>query len=324
MAQDLRLSMIFGGDYDRIRPLRDGLIKPDGVDLKINLIDGPSKAFGMIMASNEYDGGEMSLSFYTTLLTKYGKDMELIGFPVYPSRMFRHGNIAYNRNSGIKSIKDLEGRVMALPEYGMTMAVWLRGLLKHEYGVDTNKIKWRAGRDPVALNPEALRYPAGVDIQRGADSATLVPLLNEGKIDAYIGPLPRELPPNVVRFFPDYAKAEQDYYRKTSIFPIMHVLVVRRKIVEANPWLAKSLYQAFLKSKEMAVERLWNSAALAVSLPWQVPSVDEQTKIMGGDIWPYGVKNNLPTLNAYLDYVIEQDLAWARLKPEELFVDVGE
>ncbi len=324
MAQDLKLSMLFGGDYDRVRPLRDGLIKAEGVELRISLTDSPSKAFYTLSQSEEYDGGEMSLSFYSTLLSKYGSASQFVGFPVYPSRMFRHGNLAINTRCGIGSPRDLDGKVIGLPEYGMTMAVWLRGLLAHEYGVRTESMKWRAGRDPVALDAAALLYPRGVDIQRGGDSATLVGLLNEGKLDAYIGPLPQKLPPNVARLFPDYAKAEQDYYRKTSIFPIMHVLVVRRKVLEANPSITRPLYDAFCRAKEQAIAKLWYGGAMSVTLPWLIPAVEEQTRIMGGDLWSYGVKRNLPTLSAYLTYAQEQGLLWRKLTVDELFVDVGE
>ena len=324
MAQDLKLSMLFGGDYDRVRPLRDGLIKTEGVDLKISVTDSPSKAFTMLSRTDEFDGGEMSLSFFSTLLSRHGNKSQFIGFPVYPSRMFRHGNLAYNINSGIKSPRDLNGKVMGLPEYGMTMAVWLRGLLTHEYGVDTNSIKWRAGRDPAAIDPADLLYPKGVDIRRGGDSPRLMQMLNDGELDAVIAPLPEKLPPNVARFFPDYAAAEQAYYKKTSIFPIMHVLVLKRKIFEANPWLARPLYDAFCRAKEKAIANLWFGGVLAVTLPWLLPALEEQTKIMGGDLWSYGLQRNRPTLEAYLTYAEEQGLLWRKLAFDELFIDVGE
>lgn len=324
MAQQVKLSMLFGRDYDRIRSLRDGTIKAEGIDLKIDAIDSPSQAFNRIVSSEEFDGGEMSLSFFTTLLSKHGKDMKLVGFPVFMSRMFRHGNLAINTNSGIKSPKDLEGKVLGLPEYGLTMGVWLRGHLRHQYGVDTDAIKWRAGRDPVALDPSTVLYPKGVDIQRGEDSAKMVPMLSEGKLDAYIGPLPLKMPPNVQRMWPDYAREEQDYFKNTSIFPIMHILVLKRAVFEKNPWMAKPLYDAFYKAKEAALARLWSSAALAVTLPWLIPALEEQTRAMNGELWPYGVKRSRQTLDAYLSYAYEQGLLWRKLTVEELFVDVGE
>jgi 4,5-dihydroxyphthalate decarboxylase len=262
--------------------------------LKVDAIDSPSEAFHRITHSNDYDGGEMSLSFYTTLLSKYGAEMELVGIPVFPSRMFRHGNIGINTRSGIKSPKDLAGKVLGLPEYGLTMGVWVRGVLAHEYGVKPETIKWRAGREPVALDPAALLYPKGVDIQRGADSAKMVQMLSEGKLDAIIGPLPDTLPPNVARLFPNYPEVEREYFRKTAIFPIMHIMVVKRAVYEKNPWIAQPLYEAFSKAKDDAIERMWKSSALAVSLPWLIPAVEEQTKIMNGDLWPYGVERSAP------------------------------
>lgn len=324
MAQQTRLSMLFGGDYDRVRALRDGSVKAEGIDLRIDLVDSPSKAFQRISHSEDYDGGEMSLSFFTTLLSKYGSGMQLVGLPVFPSRMFRHGSIAINTRCGINSPRDLEGKVLGLPEYGMTMAVWLRGVLTHEYGVRTEAIKWRAGRDPVALDPAALLYPKGVDIQRGGESANMVQMLSEGKLDAFIGALPETLPPNVARLFPNYPEVEQAYYRKTSIFPIMHVLVLKRAAYEKNPWIARSLYEAFYRAKEKAIAGLWYSGALGVSLPWLIAAVEEQTKIMNGDLWPYGLKLSRPTLEAYLSYAQAQGLLWRRLSVDELFIDVGE
>lgn len=319
MAERLPVSLVFGGDYDRIRPLRDGSIKPEGLELKVELVDTPHKAFHALSHSDKFDGGEMSMSFYSTFVSKHGNKNRFVGIPVCLSRMFRHGNILVNTNSGINSPKDLEGRTFGMPEYGMTMAVWIRQFLKADYDVDLRKVKWREGRRPVALGDE-IHYPDDVNIETFGDGKPLLELLSAGEIDAFCGIVPPELPPNTRRLFPDYVAVEKAYYQKHKVFPIMHVLVLQRAFHERHPEVAQSLYRAACQARDYAVSELWSSAVPRVSLPWLLPLVEEQSRLFGGQLWPYGIEANRPTLETYLNTAWEQGLLWKKLVPEDLFL----
>ena len=324
MAETGKLSLLIGGDYDRTRAIRDGRVRPEGCALQLTIREPTHVVFNTLCQTDEYDGGELSLSFYSTLLSRHGPNLRFVGLPVYTSRMFRHGNILVNTRSGITSPKDLEGRKCGVPEYGMTMAVWVRGLLRNEFGVDTDTMSWFTGREPVALRPDELRYPDHIRIQRGSEQKRLVEDLSAGVLDAYIGPVPRVLPPNVRRLFPDYGTVERDYYRRTGVYPIQHVLVLRREAWERNRASIDAVYAAFRKAKDMALEDLSNSAVLRVSLPWLLPALEEQSAIFGGDPWPYGLEHNRTTITTYLSYAYEQGLLWRQLTADEMFVPVQE
>lgn len=319
MAERLPMRLVFGGDYDRIRPLRDGSIKPEGLELQVSLVDTPHKAFHALTHGDHFDGGEMSMSFYSTFASKHGKDNPLIALPVFISRMFRHGNILVNVNSGIETPKDLEGRTFGMPEYGMTMAVWIRQFLQKDHGVDIRKVKWREGRRPVALGDE-IHYPKDVPIETFDSGKPLLEMLSAGDIDAFCGIVPTDLPPNTRRLFPDYVTAEKAYYTKHKVFPIMHVLVLQRTFHEAHPWVAASLYQAACAARDFAVAELHSSAVHRVSMPWVLPIVQEQERLFGGQLWPYGIEANRPTIETYLQTAYEQGLLWRELRAEDCFL----
>lgn len=321
MSKNLSVALAFGGDYDRIRPLQEGRVKIEGVDLKIDQMSSPHEVFHALAHGDHYDGGEMSLSFFSTITSKYGADSPFIGLPIYPSKMFRHGNILINTRSGIDHPRDLEGKVLGLPEYGMTMAVWIRSLLQDEYGVDIKKIRWREGRKPVALG-DALHYPDDIAIETFSGGKPMLQMLSEGEWDAHIGVVPRVLPPNVRRLFPDYGMEERRYYEKTNIFPVMHVMVLRRTTHERHPELARALYQAACQARDLAVEELWSSTVLRASLPWLLPAVEEQSRVFKGDLWSYGIHANRAALTTYLESAWQQGLLWRRLSIEELFLKV--
>lgn len=321
MTERLPMRLVFGGDYDRIRPLRDGSIQPEGLTLSVDLVDTPHKAFHALSHSDTYQGGEMSMSFYSTFVSKHGDKNRFVGLPVCLSRMFRHGNILVNTKSGIETPKDLEGKTFGMPEYGMTMAVWIRQFLQKDYGVDIRKVKWREGRRPVALGDE-IHYPKDVTIETFNDSRPLLELLSAGEIDAFCGVVPTELPPDTRRLFPDYVAVEREYYRKHQVFPIMHVLVLLREFHEKHPWVAQSLYRAACQARDYAVSELWSSAVHRVSLPWVLPIVEEQSRLFKGQLWPYGIEANRPTIETYLDAAYDQGLLWRKLKPEDLFLSL--
>src|SRR4249919_1448430 len=311
----LRLSFACG-PYDRTQSLRDGSIQIEGVDLNyVNM--QPAEIFWRQLQYQEFDASEMSLSNYTTLVAS-GKS-PFIAIPIYPSRVFRHGYFFVNTGKGIKSGADLRGKRGGVPEYSMTAAVYMRGLLQHEYGVKPSEIEWvqgRADRLGRALPPDIklTQAPAGTE---------LGDLLEKGEIDFMMtanNPLAfRRGSPNVRRLFPNYAEVEKDYYRRTKISPIMHTVVVRRDVHEANPWVALSMYKALCRAKEYAYQLLTDMGSPKVSSAWLQPLIEEEKAIIGEDWFPYGIEPNRPSIEALLQYTYEHGLTDRRVKLEELF-----
>lgn len=304
------------GLYDRVLPLSMGEVRPEGIDLTFIANDFPGDLFPRMIEGKEFDASEMSCAEFIRLASR--GDSAFVGIPVFPSRLFRHGMICVRRDSGITEAKSLEGRQVGTPRYAATAAVWIRGHLQHEYGVDLAKIRWM--QDPGASYGVALNVPVPMD--ENLTGKPVGVLLDEGEIDAYIGP---EVPdglggPNVRRLFPNYRQVERDYYQRTHIFPIMHVIVIRRDVYERNPFVAQSLYDALTRAKTLANERMRNSSALRYMVPWLLDEVDEIDEIFGGDAWPYGVEPNRPTLEALMTYLTEQGLIAKPIALADLFV----
>jgi len=276
---------------------------------------------------NEFDVSELSCSEF---ISQTGQgNCPFVALPVFPSRMFRHGFICINTKAGIANAKDLEGKRVGLPMYTQTAALWLRGILQHEYGVDLSTIHWVQGAvETVGShgNPQPPPLLKPVEIETNRTGKSLGDLLAEGEIDAIIGSrLPETLGrhPDVARLFPDYRPIELEYYRKTHIHPVMHCVAIRKDFHAANPWLATSLYKAFNQSKDRALAQLRFSGAPHSMLPWSFPDLDEVDAEFGGDPWPYGVEANRPTLEALVQYMVEQDFIPKLIPVEELFLPVA-
>ena len=312
---DLRLTFACG-PYDRTQALRDGSIKPEGIDLTYLALQ-PAEIFWRMLQFREFDASEMSLSNYTTLVS--GGDAPFIAIPVFPSRVFRHGYFFVNTGKGIRSPADLAGKRGGVPEYSMTAAVYMRGLLQHEYGVRPDQVEWVQGR----ADRLGRKLPAAVRLTQAPPGTELGDLLERGEIDFLMtanNPLSfRRGAPSVARLFPDYRAAEQDYFRRTRIYPIMHTVVIRRDIYERNPWAALSLYQALCAAKERALHLLEEAGSPKASFAWLQPLIEEEQSIIGRDWYPYGIAANRPSIEALLQYTHEQGLADRRLALEELF-----
>lgn len=324
MAQ-LKLTFACGG-YDRMEALRRGAIKPDGIDLEFIEINQPRQIFDRMAGEEAFDASELSSSEF---ISQHGRgDRRFVAIPVFPSKVFRHGFFFVNRRAGIKSPKDLEGKRVGVPLYTQTAAVWCRGHLQHEYGVDLTKLNWvqgaveKAGAHGRPTAPPLLK-PVAMEINQGDKS--LGELLAEGKIDAILGSRAPETMgkhPDVRRLFPDYRAIERAFYIETRIHPIMHLVVIRRDVYEKNPFVARSLYRACVAAKDWALERMRFSAAQFVMLPWLFPDLDEIDEIFGRDPWPYGIEANRPTLDALVQYMVEQHFIAKPIPIEELFVGV--
>jgi 4,5-dihydroxyphthalate decarboxylase len=309
-------------DYDRVRPLFDGTIQPEGIEIT-PIINRPSETFYRMLRFSEFEAAELSLANYTMLRAR--GDTSFIAIPVFPSRMFRHNCIYVNKESGIDEPKDLAGKRVGVPEYSMTAAVFARGLLLHEYGVTPDTIEWFSGTQDGLARPSRIDFepPPGVVLHRMPMEQDMGPMLESGELDAIISPnMPavfNDDPSPVRRLFENYREAEKDYFARTGIFPIMHTVVLRREIYEANPWAAQSLYVAFAKAKAYAYEQLEETDALKVTLPWVLAELEETRRIMGDDFWAYGIGPNRPALEALPQYLHEQGLADRAPNVEELF-----
>ncbi|HXQ51407.1 MAG TPA: ABC transporter substrate-binding protein [Stellaceae bacterium] len=314
------------GLYDRMVPLHTGEVSPSGIDLNFIVIDQPREIFDRMGGGQEFDLCEMSSS--ETIQRLGAGNSPFVALPVFPSRVFRHGHISINRKAGIKSPRDLEGRRVGVPLYTQTAAIFIRGMLQHEHGVDCSKIHWVQG----ALNhpgshgsPSVLPLLKPVDIVTAPTEKSLSDLLEEGKIDAITATgMPKSFRrnPDIQRLFPNYREMELDYYRRTKIFPIMHLIAMRRDTYEKNPFIATSLYNAFCRSKDRALEKMMETGALRYMLPWLSDDLDEIHEVFKGDPWPYGIEENRPTLEALVTYLAEQHLIPKKIPLEEIFVPV--
>jgi 4,5-dihydroxyphthalate decarboxylase len=308
-------------NYDRTRALMEGRIQPDGVDL--TYLNFPvEETFFRMLRHKEFDVAEMSLSSYVVTLFK--EEQPFIAIPIFPSRFFRHSCIYVNTSSGIKSPKDLIGKRVGTPEYQMTAPVWIRGILQDEYNVPVTSVKYFTGGEEEPNRPEKLKLdlPPEISLQPIGPTQTLSRMLEEGEIDAlYTARMPSTYKSgtHVKRLFENYPQVEQEYYKKTHIFPIMHTVVIRRDIYQQYPWVAQSMYKALVASQQETYKDLYETAALKCMLPWTINYVDETRKIMGDDYWPYGFDKNKDVLNTFLRYSYEQGLSKHLLKPEELF-----
>jgi len=309
--------------YDRVQAIREGHVRIAGCE--VNFLDlPPEELFFRAYRHREFDVSEISMSSY--LLGVSRGDAPYYAIPVFLSRRFRHSAIYIRKDRGIREPKDLVGRKVGVPEYQVTAALWVRALLDGEYGVTPMDFEWVRGglHEPGRVEKLKLDLPEGIRISAIPDNATLDHMLATGAIDALISPRdPRSFldgRSDVGLLFPDYRIAEQAYYKKTGIFPIMHVLGIRRDLVERHPWLANSVYEAFVKAKAAAQASLEDTAALKVLLPWLPAHLDETRALMGADYWPYGVQENLPTLRAMVDFAHRHGTAARALSVQELFV----
>jgi 4,5-dihydroxyphthalate decarboxylase len=311
----LRLTLACG-PYDRTQALSDGTIRPDGIDLNYITLQ-PAEIFWRMLQYRDFDVAEMSLSNYTTLVSQ--GDPPFIAIPVFPSRVFRHGYFFVNPDKGIGHPRDLAGKRGGVPEYSMTAAVYMRGLLQHEYGVLPKQIEWVQGR----ADRLGRKLPPDVRLTQAPSGTELGDLLERGEIDFMLtanNPLSfRRGSPKVRRLFPDYAELEKDYYRRTKIYPIMHTIVIRREILERDPWVALSLYKAFCAAKERSYELLLETGSPKASFAWLQPMIEEERRIIGADWFPYGIESNRESLGSLLQYTHEQGLSGRPLRVEELF-----
>ena len=313
------------GLYDRMQALYTGEVRVQGIDLNFLINDDPRNIFDRMAGGLEFDASEFSSSEFIARFCA-GKS-PFVAIPVFASRVFRHSFIFVNRKF-IKAPKDLEGKRIGVPRYSMTAAVFMRGLLQDEHGVDLSKVEWIEGDINSSQphgNPAILPPVKPVSIKANTSGKSLNMLLEQGEIQALFGTgVPDGLGRNsdIERLYPNYREAEQDYYRRTKIFPIMHLIAIRRDLYERHPFVASSLFNAFEAAKSVAFNKLRYRGTLRAMLPWMLAEIDEIENVFGGDPWPYGIAPNRPTLEALVRYMAEQSLIAAPVAVDDLFVPV--
>lgn len=308
------------GDYDRTRALLDGSVQIAGVD-PVYLTMTPEEAFFRAFRGNEFDIGELSLSSYTLKVSQ--GDCPYVAVPVFLSRAFRHTAI-YVRRDRVRSPADLRGKRVGIPEYQLTANVWARALLKEDHGILPSDVTWVRGGIETPGRAEKLRLqlPADVRLEDAPQHDTLSAMLDRGDLDAFIGPRAPSCfgrNPQVGWLHADPTAAAEDYYRRTRIYPIMHVVGIRRALVEQHRWLPVAVYQAFEAAKAIALERLADPSAPKASLPFLEETLARTRALMGTDYWPYGVAANRTTLEAFLAHHHDQGLSQRRVAVDELF-----
>ena len=313
------------GLYDRMQALYTGDVQVEGVDLNFLVDDNPRNIFDRMAAGQEFDAAEFSSSEYVSRFV--ASECPFVAIPVFASRVFRHSFIFVNKKH-IKSPKDLEGKRIGVPVYTMTAAIFIRGLLSDEHGIDFSQNEWVEGDINSARphgNPTILPTARKLSISANKSGKSLSQMLEDGELQAIIGtgvPNAYGRNPDIVRLYPDYRAAEIDYYKRTKIFPIMHTVVIRRDVHEKNPFVATALYHALDRAKDVALKKMKYRGTLRYMLPWMTAELDEIDAVFGGDPWPYGIEANRPTLNALVRYLEEQGVIAKAPRVDDLFVPV--
>lgn len=308
-------------DYDHFRDVRVGDVQPAGIDLVWSLL-GHHEVFARFTAGREWDIAELSFAKFMAQVTR--EDPDVIALPIACSRVFRFGSFYVNRNSGITRPEQLAGKRVGSPEWAHTCAVWMRGWLSEEAGVDLRDVHWvQAGANEAGREEKVeLALPDGVELERIRDRS-LSDLLAAGDIDCAIIARPpdcfREGHPDVVRLFPDHVPMEREHYRRTGVWPIMHVLAMRRAVLDEHPWVARNLLNAFERSKANSLARLLDPAVSRYPLPWLATYAAEMTELFDGDPFPFGIERNRPTIERFLRYTAEQGIAKRLVSPEDIF-----
>jgi 4,5-dihydroxyphthalate decarboxylase len=310
------------GNYDRTRAIRDGRVKVEGCAATY-LPLYPEEIFFRAFRYQEFDVSELSFSSF--IRTVAAGNSAYIGVPAFVSRIFRHSGIYIRSDAGIRGPADLRGKRIGLPEYQITAVVWMRGMMQHEYGVSPAEIHWRSGgqEEPGRHERTPLKPIEGVDLQPIEDHQTLVGMLRDGELDAlFTARAPSSFlagEPHIARLFPDTRAAEKAYFKKTGLFPIMHLVGIRKALVEQYPWLPTSVYKAFCEAKALAMADLRDVNALMVTLPWLEAETAETMAAMGRDFWKYGIGENRAEIEALTRYSYEQGLIERKVGVEELF-----
>jgi 4,5-dihydroxyphthalate decarboxylase len=321
---NLRLTFACGL-YDRVLALYTGEVQPEGIDLNFLAIDEPRNIFDRMSGGQEFDLCEYSSSEFITRFA--AGNSPFVAIPVFASRVFRHSCIWVNRKA-VKTPKDLEGKRIGVPLYTQTAAIFMRGLLMEDHKVDLSGVHWIQGgvnHSGTHGSPTVLPMVKPVAVEQNRSGKSLSDLLSDNEIQAILSttePNSRRHNPDVVRMFPNVREVEKDYVRRTRVFPIMHLIAIKRSVYEANPFIGTTLFNAFEKAKDIAQEKMRGAGALRYMLPWLPDDMDEIDEVFGGDCWPYGLEPNRPTLEAMVRFMVDQGLIAKAMPIDDLFVPI--
>ena len=319
MSAKLQLTLAVG-DYEIVRALKDGTVKPDGIELNVLTAMDSTTRHWRFLRNQDFDVAEVSCSSY---IASKDKGFPFEAIPVFLHRRFRHGFIFINTTKGIKSPKDLIGKKVGLKQYQSSAILWLRGLLEHEYGVPFKSIEWYTElAESIEFTP-----PEGLKLSRVRDDQSVEKMLADGELDALIHPdLIQPLidkDPRVGRLFPNYKEEEIAFYKRTKIFPIMHAMGIKREIVEKHPWVPINLFHAFNQAKAIGMKRMENPRV--APLAWYREAWEEQEELMGPDPWENGLtENNTKQLEMLVRFSHEQGLISREIPLDELFLEVSQ
>jgi 4,5-dihydroxyphthalate decarboxylase len=309
-------------EYDRTRPIKDGRVRVDGCEVTYLPLD-PEELFFRAFRYHDFDVAELSFNSY--LMTTSRNLCPYVAIPAFVSRHFRHSAIYIRTDRGIRGPADLKGKLVGLPEYQQTANVWMRGIFKEQFGLDPSDIRWRTGgqEEPGRDERTPLKVPGNIDLQPIGPTKTLNKMLVDGELDAVFSA--REISafvnraPSIGLMFPNYREVEMDYYRRSGMFPIMHLVGIKKTLVEKYPWLPGSVCKAFCQAKRIAINELKEMSATKVTLPWPEVYVQDAAALMTEDFWRYGVAENAKDIETLARYSFEQGLAARKLTAEEIF-----
>ncbi len=310
-------------DYDHVRDMVTGHVKPDGIELTC-LIMSVWETFQRFSRDQEWDVSELSFAGACQAIDRGNAPFVLI--PVFPSRLFRHSGIYIRAGGPIKSPADLAGKKIAIAQWAQTATTYIRGWMTDTLGIPLTDVEWyQLGPDsPGRLDNTPEQPPDGVRLTN-LSGGSLAHMVAEGEMDAFLSAIPPliflEGDPRIVRLYPDYEEVEREYFAATGIYPIMHTVAIRRSCYEANPWIARNLFNAFEKAKNNSVERMHDMDVSRIGIPWIQAITERNTDDLfpDGDYWPYGIERNRTTLEAFLRFCHEQGVTQKHLTPEDIF-----
>jgi 4,5-dihydroxyphthalate decarboxylase len=308
-------------DYEHVREITQGLVRADGITLTPLIFPSIEEITFRFTRGLEWDVSELSFGKYSSLVSQGAAPM--VAIPVFPSRVHRHSAIYVRADRGIRAAKDLEGRAVGIPEWAQTAGIYVRGFLAEDQGVDLAKIRWlQAGvNEPGRAEKVELKLPAGISYQARADTS-LSAMLMSGEVDAVISaraPAAFASGSEVVRLYPNYRAEEERFFKATGIFPIMHLITMRRTVFEQHPWIAMNLFKMFDEAKRRCLARLSDFTCARIPLPWAAAIADEIAATCGSDPYPYGIEASRPTLEAFCRYAHDQGVTHRRVTIDELF-----
>ena len=318
---DVQLTLAVG-DFDHVRDLTSGAVIPKGIDLTCLVFERVEEIFFRFLNFQEWEVSEVSFGAYVARISQGYED--LVAIPVFPARSFRQSALYVRRDGSVRTPEDLAGKRVGVPAWSQTAGVYARGWLMHQHGLRLQDVEWfQAGlNQPGRAEPVEVDLPQGVALTNLPDR-TLDDMLLGGEIDAIISARPpfsfERRHPDVRRLVEDFVEVEAMYYRETGIFPIMHVVVLRRDVFDAHPWVAMNLLQAFEQAKQRSLARTLEATVPSFPIPWTSEYARSARDVFGEDFWPYGLEANRPTLEAFLNFAAEQGICRRRVTPEELF-----